>query len=91
MDFGDIILIIIKFAGAVVVFIYGMKLMSQGLQKVAGNKMPSIMGRMTDHPFRGIVTGAAVTAAIQSSTATTVMVRASSTQGSSPWPAPSPW
>ena len=74
MNFWDILLIIIKFAGAVVVFIYGMKLMSEGLQKVAGNKMRSIMSRMTNNPFRGIVTGTAVTAAIQSSTATTVMV-----------------
>lgn len=74
MDFWDIVLIIIKFAGAVVVFIYGMKLMSEGLQKVAGGKMRSVMGNMTNSPFRGIVTGAAVTAAIQSSTATTVMV-----------------
>lgn len=70
----DIILIIIKFAGAVVVFIYGMKLMSEGLQKVAGGKMRSIMGKMTNSPVRGIITGTAVTAAIQSSTATTVMV-----------------
>ena len=74
MDFWDILLIIIKFTGAVVVFIYGMKLMSEGLQKVAGNKMRSIMGRMTNNTFNGIATGAAVTAAIQSSTATTVMV-----------------
>ena len=74
MDFGDIILVIIKFAGALVLFIYGMKLMSEGLQKVAGNKMRSIMGRMTKNPFRGIITGTAVTAAVQSSTATTVMV-----------------
>ncbi|MBR1833909.1 MAG: Na/Pi cotransporter family protein [Bacteroidales bacterium] len=74
MDFWDILLIIIKFAGAVVVFIYGMKLMSEGLQKVAGNKMRSIMGKMTNNTFNGIATGAAVTAAIQSSTATTVMV-----------------
>ena len=74
MDFWDIILVIIKFAGALVLFIYGMKLMSEGLQKVAGNKMRSIMGRMTKNPFRGIITGTAVTAAVQSSTATTVMV-----------------
>ena len=74
MNFWDILLIIIKFAGAVVVFIYGMKLMSEGLQKVAGNKMRTIMGRMTSNPLRCIATGAAVTAAIQSSTATTVMV-----------------
>lgn len=74
MNFWDILLIIIKFAGAVAVFIYGMKLMSEGLQKVAGSKMRSIMGRMTNNPLHGIATGAAVTAAIQSSTATTVMV-----------------
>ena len=74
MNIWDILLIIIKFTGAVVVFIYGMKLMSEGLQKVAGNKMRSVLGKMTNSPFRGIVTGAAVTAAIQSSTATTVMV-----------------
>ena len=74
MNFWDILLIIIKFAGAVVAFIYGMKLMSEGLQKVVGNKMRLVMGKTTNSPFRGIVTGAAVTAAIQSSTATTVMV-----------------
>ena len=74
MSIGDILLIIIKFAGAVVVFIYGMKLMSEGLQKFAGNKMRSIMGQMTNNPLRGIITGTGVTAAIQSSTATTVMV-----------------
>jgi phosphate:Na+ symporter len=93
MNIGDILLIIIKFAGAMMVFIYGMKLMSEGLQKVAGGKMRSIMGRMTtiatserhalqgqsnaakcNNLFRGILTGATVTAAVQSSTATTVMV-----------------
>ena len=74
MNFWDILWIIIKFAGAVVVFIYGMKLMSEGLQKAAGDKMRAIMGKMTNSPFRGILTGTAVTAAIQSSTATTVMV-----------------
>ena len=58
MSIGDILLIIIKFAGAVVVFIYGMKLMSEGLQKFAGNKMRSIMGQMTNSPLRGIITGA---------------------------------
>ena len=74
MYFYDILLIIIKFTGAVVVFIYGMKLMSEGLQKVAGNKMRKILGKMTGNPVSGILTGTAVTAAIQSSTATTVMV-----------------
>ena len=74
MSFYDILLIVIKFTGAVVVFIYGMKLMSEGLQKVAGNKMRNILGKMTGNPISGILTGTAVTAAIQSSTATTVMV-----------------
>lgn len=74
MSFYDILLIAIKFMGAVVVFIYGMKLMSEGLQKVAGNKMRNILGKMTGNPVSGILTGTAVTAAIQSSTATTVMV-----------------
>ena len=74
MNIWDIILIIIKFAGAVVVFIYGMKLMSEGLQRVAGGKMRRVLGRRTSNSLRGIATGTAVTAAIQSSTATTVMV-----------------
>ena len=57
-----------------VIFIYGMKMMSEGLQKMAGNRMRSILGRMTNNPVSGILTGAAVTAAMQSSSATTVMV-----------------
>ena len=55
-------------------FIYGVKLMSEGLQKVAGNRMRSILGKITNNPASGILTGAAVTALIQSSTATSVMV-----------------
>ncbi len=51
-----------------------MKLMSEGLQKVAGSKMRSILGKVTENPFRGIITGTAVTTTIQSSSATTVMV-----------------
>lgn len=74
MTFWDIVMTILKFAGAVVVFIYGMKLMSEGLQKAAGEKMRQVLGRRTGNTASGIVTGAAVTAAIQSSTATTVMV-----------------
>lgn len=67
-------MIILNFAGALAVFLFGMKLMSEGLQKFAGNKMRSIIGRVTGSPVRGILTGAAVTTAIQSSSATTVMV-----------------
>lgn len=74
MNFLNILLIIINFAGALAVFLFGMKLMSEGLQKFAGNKMRSVMGKATSNPVRGILTGAAVTTAIQSSSATTVMV-----------------
>ena len=74
MNILDIILIIINFAGALAVFLFGMKLMSEGLQKFAGNKMRSIMGKATSSPLRGILTGAGLTTAIQSSSATTVMV-----------------
>lgn len=65
MSVIDIITIIVKFVGAVVVFIYGMKLTSEGLQKVAGDKMSSIFGKMTGNPICVIVAGAAVAAAIQ--------------------------
>ena len=74
MSFFEVLMVIFKFAGAVGVFIYGVKHMSEGLQKVAGDKMRSILGRITGSPISGILTGAGVTAAIQSSTATTVMV-----------------
>ena len=44
MTFSEIVIIILNFAGALAVFLFGMKLMSEGLQKFAGNKMRSIMG-----------------------------------------------
>ena len=74
MTIAEIIITILNFAGALAVFLFGMKLMSEGLQKFAGDKMRSVMGKMTGNPVRGILTGAAVTTAIQSSSATTVMV-----------------
>ncbi|MBR1834021.1 MAG: Na/Pi cotransporter family protein [Bacteroidales bacterium] len=74
MSFVEILIVIINFAGALAVFLFGMKLMSEGLQKFAGNKMRAIMGKVTGSPLRGILTGAAVTTVIQSSSATTVMV-----------------
>lgn len=74
MNLGQILIIIINFAGALAVFLFGMKLMSGGLQKFAGGRMRSIMGKATGSTLRGILTGAAVTMAIQSSSATTVMV-----------------
>lgn len=60
--------------GALGFFIYGMKIMSDGIQKIAGNKMRSILGAMTNSRFGGVFTGFAVTSVIQSSSATTVMI-----------------
>ena len=74
MTTTDIIFIIINLAGAMAVFLFAMKLMSEGLQKFAGSKMRHVLSKITGKPASGILAGAAVTAAIQSSTATTVMV-----------------
>ena len=60
--------------GAVGLFLYGMKVMSEGLQKVAGDRMRSIMSAMTKNRFTGLFTGFIITALIQSSSASTVMV-----------------
>ena len=55
-------------------FLYGMNLMSSGLQKAAGDKLRSFLSAMTSNPFKRVMTGLGVTALIQSSSATTVMV-----------------
>lgn len=60
--------------GSLGLFLYGMKIMSEGLQKVAGNKLRSVLAAMTKNRFSGILTGVLVTTLIQSSSATTVMV-----------------
>lgn len=60
--------------GSLGIFLYGMKLMSESLQKVAGQKMRSILAAMTSNRFKGVVTGFLITAIIQSSSATTVMI-----------------
>ena len=64
----------LKFLGALGMFLYGMKIMSEGLQKIAGEKLRNILSAMTKNRFMGVFTGFLVTAVIQSSTATTVMV-----------------
>lgn len=74
MNLTTLLIIIANFAGALAVFLFAMKLMSEGLQKVAGSRMRTVLGRMTGNPLNGILTGTAVTVAIQSSSATTVMV-----------------
>ena len=60
--------------GGLALFIYGMNLMSDGLQKAAGEKMKNILALLTKNPIVGVLAGALVTAVIQSSSATTVMV-----------------
>jgi len=60
--------------GALGMFLYGMNIMSAGLQKAAGNKLRNILAAITANPFKGVVTGMGITSVIQSSSATTVMV-----------------
>ena len=72
MGFG--IFELFKLIGALGFFIYGMKVMSDGIQKVAGSKMRSILSKMTSNRFLGVATGFMITALLQSSSATTVMI-----------------
>lgn len=60
--------------GAVGLFLYGMKVMSEGLQKAAGDRLRNILSAMTRNRFTGLLTGCSITALIQSSSASTVMV-----------------
>ncbi len=64
----------ISLLGAVCLFLYGMKVMSEGLQKVAGDRLRNILGFMTKNRVTGVLTGIIITALIQSSSASTVMV-----------------
>ncbi len=73
MDIQIILLVILKLAGALAIFLFAMKLMSEGLQKYAGSKLRHILTKVTGKPLSGILAGTGVTAIIQSSTATTVM------------------
>ena len=66
--------IIIPFVGGLGMFIYGMQIMAQGLENAAGNRMKSLLGALTKNKFFGVLLGAFITAVIQSSSATTVMV-----------------
>jgi len=65
--------IFFKIIGALALLIYGMKVMSEALQKMAGSQLRHILGTMTKNRFTGLLTGMFVTASVQSSTATTVM------------------
>ena len=68
------ILQVFTLLGALGMFLYGMNLMSSGLQKAAGERLRGFLSAMTSNPFKGVLTGLGITAIIQSSSATTVMV-----------------
>lgn len=70
----DMITIIIQLLGGLGLFLYGMKLMGDGLENAAGEGLKSILEKVTSNRLIGVLVGAAVTAVIQSSSATTVMV-----------------
>ena len=65
---------IMALLGGLALFLYGMQMMSSGLEAAAGNKMKQILERLTANRFVGVLVGAGITAIIQSSSATTVMV-----------------
>ena len=60
--------------GGLCLFLFGMNVMGDGLERRAGNSLKSLLGKLTDNKFKGFLTGMGVTAVIQSSSATTVMV-----------------
>ena len=66
-------LIALKLLGSIALLMYGMKVMSEALQKMAGPQLRHLLGAMTTNRFTGVATGALVTVAVQSSAATTVM------------------
>jgi phosphate:Na+ symporter len=68
------LLILLEILGSLGVFLFGMRVMSEGIQKVAGEKMRHFMETITKNRFTGIFTGAFITSIVQSSSATTVMV-----------------
>ncbi len=70
----NIIFLIINLLGGLGLFLYGMKLMGDGFENAAGDKLKGIFDRITSNPVKGVLTGTIVTAIIQSSSATTVMV-----------------
>ena len=68
------ILTIFQILGSLGVFLFGMKVMSEGIQKVSGNRLRSLMRSVTSNRFTGITTGVLITSLVQSSSATTVMI-----------------
>ena len=73
MSISDYSIIFMKIMGSLALLIYGMKVMSEALQKMAGSQLRHILGAMTTNRFTGMLTGSFITCAVQSSSATTVM------------------
>ncbi len=71
---NSVILALIKVAGGLAFFLYGMHVMSSGLEKMAGGKLEQALKKMTSNPFKSLALGAGITVAIQSSSALTVML-----------------
>ena len=71
---NETINVIFGLVGGLALFLYGMNSMSDALQKAAGERMKKILGFLTKNPVMGVLAGALVTAVLQSSSATTVMV-----------------
>ena len=65
---------VITMVGGLALFLYGMHILGEGLSKLSGGRLEAVLAKMTDYPLKGVLLGAAVTAVIQSSSATTVMV-----------------
>ena len=65
---------VVSLLGGLAFFLFGMSLLGDGLKRVAGSRLETILGRLTSNPIKGVLLGALVTAVIQSSSATTVMV-----------------
>ncbi len=70
MDFFDVL----KMIGGLALFLYGMHMLGDGLARFSGSRFESVLEKLTDNPFKAVLMGAGVTAVIQSSSATTVMV-----------------
>ena len=65
---------VLSLFGGLALFLFGMQYMGSGLEKASGGKLEKLLEKMTDNPIKGVLLGVAVTAVIQSSSATTVMV-----------------
>ncbi|MBQ5746336.1 MAG: Na/Pi cotransporter family protein, partial [Clostridia bacterium] len=71
---SDYIFLVIRLLGGLAIFLYGMSVMSNSLEKLAGGKIEGVLQKLTSNPFKGLILGAIITIAVQSSSAVTVML-----------------